>query len=104
MAFVNYFLIAGVDANNSPTVRLTSRSKICFVIVVALTDSFKTLLTRRCLFFSTFFLFIAVFTSGIAVLEAVEGVIMEGVGAELSSTGFHSPNQTFFGMAYSFSF
>lgn len=42
IALVSYFSTVVTKARNLPTVKLTPRSKICLVIIVALTDSFKT--------------------------------------------------------------
>ena len=56
------------------------------------------------LFFSTFFLFIAIFPSGIAILGTVEEVTIGKVNAQFFLTGSYLLNQTFFDMAYSFYF
>ena len=55
-------------------------------------------------FFLKLFLFIVVFASGIAVLEAVEEVIIGEVGAEFFLTSSYSPSQIFLKAAYSFFF
>lgn len=104
MAFVSCFSTAKADASNLTTVRLTSMTKIYFVIVVDLTNLFKILITRRCLFLSIYFLLIAVFAFGIAVSGAIERVIIRGIGTRFSLTGSQSPNRTFFSMADFFSF
>lgn len=104
MAFVSCFSTAGTDANNSPTIKLIPKSKICFMIVVALADSFKTLTTWGYLFLSTLLLLIAISASGIGIMGAVGGVTMGEGGTRFSLTGFYSPHKSFFGLAYSFSF
>ena len=76
-----------------------------YVIVVAPTDFFKTLTTRRCFFFSTLFLVVlALSASGIAVSGATEDAGITEAEAKLSLTNFQSLKQTFLGAAYSFSF
>ena len=75
-----------------------------FVIIVASTDSFKTLTTDGCLFLSISFLAVDVSSSSRAVSGATEGVVMGEAGKGFSLTGFHSPNQTFLGAAYSLFF
>lgn len=96
--------MAGADASNILTIRLTPRSKIYLVMVVAPTDSFKTLITQGYFFLSTLFFFMAGLASCIAVLGAVKGVTMEEVGVRFFLTSSHSLNQTFLGATYSFSF
>ncbi len=73
-------------------------------MVVALTDSFKTLTTQGCFFLSTLFFAVAVSASSIAVSGAAKGVAIGEVETGFSLTGFYSPNRTFLGAAYSFSF
>lgn len=104
MAFMSCFSTASTNASNLPTIRLISRSKISFVIVVAFIDSFKILITWRCLFLSIFFLLITIFVSGIVILEVVKAVIMEGVDIKFSLISSYSPNQIFLRVAYSFIF
>ena len=101
---MSYFSTANANASYLPTVKFTPRFKIHFVIVVAPTNFFKTLTTQECLLFSTLFLLIAVFASGIAILGAVEEVTMGEVGVKFSLTGSYLPNQTFLGVVYSFFF
>lgn len=104
MVLIIWFSIAGVDVNSSSTVTFTSRSKILFVIVVALTDSFKILITQRYFFFFILFFIIDIFASIIAVLGTIEGITIGRVEAEFSLTGFYLPKQKFFGMVNFFSF
>ena len=89
---MSYFSTIDADASNSPSIRLTPRFKTCFVIVVALTDSFKTLTTCRYLFFLTLFFGIAIFASGIAVSNVIKRVANNGAGTKLSLTDFHLLN------------
>ncbi len=104
MAFVSCFSTAGADANNSPTVRITVRSKICFVMAIAPTDSFKTLISQEFFFLSTLFSLVAVSVSSIAVSGEAEEVAIGKEGKRFSLTGSHSPIRTFLGAEYSFSF
>lgn len=104
ITFVSCFSIAGVDANNLPIVKFTLRSKILFVIVLAPTNSFKTLTTWRCYFFSKLFFAIVIFASSITVVGTVEEVIVGEVGTGFFLTGSHLPNQTFLRVAYSIFF
>ena len=82
----------------------TPRSKICFVIVVALINFFKILTTWGCYFFSTLFFAVVVFASSIAVLGAVEQITINEADTRFFLTTSHSSNQTFLGAAYSFFF
>ena len=104
MAFVSCFSTANTDVNHSPIVKFTPRSKICFVMVLAPTNSFKTVTTRWCFFFSKLFLAVAVSASSMAVSGAAKGVAISEEGTRFSLTYSHSPNRTFLEAAYSFSF
>ncbi len=73
-------------------------------MVVAPTDSFKTLTTQGCFFLPTPFFAVAVSASSMAVSGAAEGVAMSEAETGFSLTGFHSPNRTFLRAAYSFFF
>lgn len=95
MTFVSCFSTEGADANNPATVKFIVRSKIRFVILVAYTDSFKTLTTRECSFLSKLFFAVAVFTSSIVVSGEAEGVLIVEAGTGFSLIGFHSPYRTF---------
>lgn len=70
MAFVSYFSIANAEANSFLIVKLNSRSKICFIIVIAPTNSFKTLTTQGCLLRSRSF-FVIESTSVIVFFDVV---------------------------------
>ena len=85
MAFMSSFSTTGVDANNISTIRLTLRSRIRFVIVIALTNFFKTLTTHSCLCFSTHFFVVQVLsTSGIAISSVIEKANIPKVKIKLS--------------------
>ena len=104
IVFVSCFSIADANASNSLILRLTPRSKIRFVMVVAFIDSFKILTTYGCLFFLTLFFAIPIFALGIDVFGITEEVANDGAGIGLSLIGFHSINQIFLQAAYSISF
>lgn len=101
---MSYFLTAGTDASNSLTIRLISRSKIRFIMMVAPIDSCKTLTTWGKFFLLTLFFPMAILASYIIISAVAEKVTMGGVGARFSFTGFYLSNQTFLGMIYSFFF
>lgn len=73
-------------------------------MVVVFLDSFKTLITYRCLFFLTFFFTVPISASGIAVCSIIEGVTNDGVRIKLFFTGFYLLNQIFLRAGYFFSF
>lgn len=56
MALIIFFSTISAEAKNLPTVKLTPRSKICLVIIVALMDFFKTPTTCGYFLCLTFFL------------------------------------------------
>ena len=69
------------------------------------TNSFKTLITCGCVFFSPlFFIILVLSVSGIAIFGAIEKAGIAEVGTELSFTCFYSLKQTFLGVVYSVSF
>ena len=77
---MSFFSTAGADANNSPTVKFTTRSKIRFVIVVAPTDSFNRLTTQGCFFLSKLYFAVAVSASSMAVSRTAGGVAIGKAG------------------------
>lgn len=104
MVFMSCFLTAIPDINQLPTIWLTPKSKICFVIIVVHTDFIKTLITWIYFFLLAIFFFIAVSTSCIAVLKTVEKITIGEVDAGFSLTSSYLLNEIFFSVIYSFSF
>lgn len=92
MAFISCFSTVGADASNLPTIRLTPRFQIRFVMVVASIDFFKTLTTCGCLFFSILFFIVSISTLDIAISNAIKRVVNNETGIRLSLTGSYSPN------------
>lgn len=95
IAFVSYLLTAGIEENNSPTMRFTSRSKMRLVIMVARIDSFKTSTTLERFLHSTFF-FIVGLESTITIFWPSYLSNADAGGGSALSICFHSPNLMFF--------
>lgn len=95
---MSYFSTIGAKTRSLPTVQLTHKSKICLVVIVALTDSFKTLnILGYCLpsiFFLAFGLEFSIVWSEIGFWGSID----IGTNGCRFSTGLHSPNWTFFGV------
>lgn len=67
-----HLLLLIKEANSSPTVKLTPRSKVCIVIVVVPIDFLKTLTIPKCFFFTIFFFIVLISISGITVCNTAE--------------------------------
>lgn len=98
ITLVSYFSTAGAEVKRSPIVKLTLRSKICLVIIVAPTDSFKSPIIYSRFLRSTFFFTFSSKSSMVWSGLGLEKVISTGGGGEFFSS-LHSPNLTFFGAA-----
>ncbi len=103
-AFMSCFLTTGADVSNLPMVRFILRSKIYFMMIVALTDFFKTLITQGYFFLLIILFAKVVFISSIAVSRIIEKVTIGKVKAEFSLTDSYLPNQIFLEIVYFFSF
>ena len=69
---------------------------MCFVMVVASTDSFKTFTSPRCLFFSKHYLIVlALSASGIAASSVIEEAGIAETGEAFSLIDFYSSKQSF---------
>lgn len=105
--FYKLLLIAKAEANNLLTVKFTSRSRICLVMIVTSIDFFKILIIYRWFFLSIILLNSPIFISGITTIrEKLRIQVKARVGPSLKIflISFHLLNPTFFDTALLFSF